>query len=75
MDAVTRQPLRTRGHFDAAHAHVSTYALVGPAYFIFFSEIMAGAAVIFIFVAVLIPEATHVRLDAPGEGEPDSVPA
>jgi proton-dependent oligopeptide transporter, POT family len=75
MDAVTRKPLVTRGSFDAAHATVSTYALVGPAYFIFFSEIMAGAAVIFIFVAVFIPEATYVRLDAPGEGEADSIPA
>jgi len=75
MDAVTRKPLVTRGSFDAAKATVSTYALVGPAYFIFFSEIMAGAAVIFIFVAVLIPEATFVRLDAPGEDEANSMPA
>jgi POT family proton-dependent oligopeptide transporter len=75
MDAVSRQPLHTRGSFDAAQAKVSTYALVGPGYFIFFAEIMAGAAVIFIFVAVLIPEATHVRLDAAGEGQADSVPA
>jgi POT family proton-dependent oligopeptide transporter len=75
MDAVTRKPLVTRGSFDAAKATVSTYALVGPAYFIFFSEIMAGAAVIFIFVAVLIPEATFVRLDAPGEDQADSMPA
>jgi len=75
MDAVTRKPLVTRGSFDAAKATVSTYALVGPAYFMFFCEIMAGVAVIFIVVAMLIPEATFVRRGAPGEDEADSVPA
>jgi proton-dependent oligopeptide transporter, POT family len=64
MDAVTRRPLGTRGSFDAEKAQVSTYALVGPEYFTFFAKILAGVAVVFIFVASLLREATHVRKDA-----------
>jgi POT family proton-dependent oligopeptide transporter len=75
MDAVTRKPLVTSGQFDAAKATVSTYTLVGPAYFLFFAEIMAGAAVLFVFVAAFLPEATYVRADAAGEDERASVPA
>jgi POT family proton-dependent oligopeptide transporter len=70
MDAVTRKPLETRGDFDAARARVSTYALVGPGYFTFFAAIMAAVAVLFVFVAALVPEVTYVR----GEEE-GSVPA
>ncbi len=67
MDAVTRAPLATRGSFDAARAQVSTYALVGPDYFTFFAKIMGVAALIFVVVAALVPEVTHVR-QAEGAG-------
>ena len=67
MDAVTRKPLTTRGVFDAAHAKVSTYALVGPAYFLFFAGIMAAVAIVFVVVAALVPETTHLR-EAPRDG-------
>jgi POT family proton-dependent oligopeptide transporter len=75
MDAVTRKPLVTSGQFDAAKATASTYTLVGPAYFLFFAQIMAGAAVLFVFVAAFLPEATYVRADVAGEDERASVPA
>jgi POT family proton-dependent oligopeptide transporter len=66
MDAVTRQALRTRGTFDPAAATVSTYALVGPSYFRFFAAVLAGTAVVFVLVAVMVREATHVRRDTEG---------
>jgi len=43
---------------------VSTYALVGPVYFLFFAALMGGMAVLFIFFAVSIKERTFVRDDA-----------
>lgn len=61
MDAATREPLATRGAFDAVTARVSTYALVGPAYFLFFAATMAAAATVFVLVSALLPETTYVR--------------
>jgi uncharacterized membrane protein len=34
---------------------------VGPEYFNFFAEVMAGVSVLFIFVAMFYREKTHVR--------------
>lgn len=65
MDAVTRKPIATRGSFDAGKAKVSTYALVGPAYFLFFSAIMAVVGVLFVVVAYFLREQTYVRKDEP----------
>jgi POT family proton-dependent oligopeptide transporter len=61
MDAVTRKPLSSTGTFEPATATVSTYALVGPVYFIFFAVILGVLAVVFVFVAVTVKETTHVR--------------
>ena len=66
MDAVTRKPVASRGSFDAAKATVSTYALVGPAYFIFFSVIMAVVGVLFVIVAYFVRETTYVRGEEQG---------
>jgi len=66
MDAVTRKPIATRGSFDAARSRVSTYALVGPAYFLFFAAIMAVVGVVFIFVAYFVREVTYVRTEENG---------
>jgi POT family proton-dependent oligopeptide transporter len=63
MDAVTRKPLVTTGSFVAASAAVSTYALVGPVYFLFFAALLAGLTVIFVFVAIAVKEVAHVRDD------------
>jgi POT family proton-dependent oligopeptide transporter len=51
----------SRGEFDARHAQVSTYALVGPAYFLFFAKLMGAAAVLFLGFASLYRERTYVR--------------
>ena len=64
LNAEDRSPTITRGTFDAGHAEVSTYALVGPAYFLFFAKLMAAGAVIFIAVAYFYRERTYVRKDA-----------
>jgi POT family proton-dependent oligopeptide transporter len=64
MDAVYRKPVATRGAFDAAHASVSTYALVGPAYFMFFAELLAVVGVGFILIARRYRERTSVRAEA-----------
>lgn len=61
LDKVYRQPLKTAGVFDSAKAEVSTYALVGPIYFLFFSALMAAAAVLYIFYAMWFKETTFVR--------------
>lgn len=61
MDKVTREPLVTRGRFDAAAADVSTYALVGPVYFLFFAALMGAAAVVFVGFAMWFRERTYVR--------------
>jgi POT family proton-dependent oligopeptide transporter len=66
MDVVDRKPIESRGAFDASKAEVSTYKLVGPQYFNFFAEVMAGMAVLFIFVALRYKEKIHVR----GQSEP-----
>jgi POT family proton-dependent oligopeptide transporter len=63
LDKVYRQPISSTGSFDAAKAEVSTYSLVGPVYFLFFSALMAGAAVLFIFYALWFKETTFVRED------------
>ncbi len=64
MDAVSQKPIATSGEFDPGHAHVSTYALVGPGYFMFFAQMLVGVAVVFVFVAAFIPETTYVRNDS-----------
>ncbi|MDP9142012.1 MAG: POT family MFS transporter [Pseudomonadota bacterium] len=61
MDATTRQPLISQGEFSAEASTVSTYALVGPMYFLFFAGVMGIAALIFVIVAVLYRERTFVR--------------
>jgi hypothetical protein len=61
MDVIRRQPVSTRGRFDAAAARVSTYALVGADYFLFFAAMMTVAAVLFIFVARKYREHSYVR--------------
>ena len=61
MDAVTRKPVATQGAFVPAGARVSTYALVGPDYFVFFAKVLGGVAVLFVLVAMLVPEAVYVR--------------
>jgi proton-dependent oligopeptide transporter, POT family len=61
MDAIDRKPVATTGSFDAAKADVSTYRLVGPQYFMFFAWLMGGMGVLFVFVASLYREKTHLR--------------
>lgn len=63
LDKVHRQPIVSSGSFDAGKAEVSTYSLVGPVYFLFFSALMAAAAVLFIFYALWFKETTFVRED------------
>jgi len=63
MDKVYRKPISSTGAFDAGKAEVSTYSLVGPVYFLFFSALMAAAAVLFIFYAMWFKETTFVRQD------------
>jgi POT family proton-dependent oligopeptide transporter len=63
MDSVDRRPVASAGRFDAAKAHVSTYKLVGPQYFHFFAAVMAAVGVVFIAVAALYKERTHLRED------------
>lgn len=63
LDKVYRQPISSSGSFDAGKAEISTYSLVGPVYFLFFSALMAGAALLFIFYALWFKENTFVRED------------
>jgi POT family proton-dependent oligopeptide transporter len=63
MDVVNRAPLKTEGALQGT-ADVSTYRLVGPNYFYFFIAVMSVMGVIFIFIAAMYKEKTHVRLDA-----------
>jgi POT family proton-dependent oligopeptide transporter len=63
MDNEHRKPVVTTGEWDAAHAEVSTYKLVGPEYFNFFAYAMAAMGVVFIFVAMAYRERTYVRAD------------
>ncbi|MDD3763081.1 MAG: MFS transporter [Nevskiales bacterium] len=69
VDAISRQPVVSSGEFDVASASVSTYALVGPMYFLFFAGVMAVASMIFVFVAIFYREKTFVRDDAEPEAE------
>jgi POT family proton-dependent oligopeptide transporter len=64
MDSVERRSIVTSGAFDAAKAKVATYRLVGPQYFNFFAMVMAGVGVLFIFVAAMYKEKTHLRTEA-----------
>ncbi len=64
LDAVDRRPVPSEGTFDASKAEVSTYKLVGPQYFNFFAMVMAGVGVLFILVAALYREKTHLRDEA-----------
>jgi len=63
MDVVERAPLKSQGEYKSSGA-VSTYWLVGPMYFYFFIVVMTIMGVIFIFVALVYKEKTHVRADA-----------
>ena len=47
--------------FACAMVEVATYRLVGPQYFNFFALVMACVGVLFIFVAMLYKEKTHLR--------------
>ncbi|MGZ3407166.1 MAG: POT-type proton-dependent oligopeptide transporter [Polyangia bacterium] len=64
MDVIERQPVASSGAFDATHAKVSTYRLVGPQYFEFFTILMTGMGVLFIFFASRYRERTHLRDEA-----------
>ncbi|HVT36126.1 MAG TPA: hypothetical protein VHE37_11090, partial [Nevskiaceae bacterium] len=65
LDKVDRRPVVSSGTYNAAKGSVSTYALVGPVYFLFFAALMGGIAVVFIAFAVRFKEKTFVREDAP----------
>ncbi|HWE27711.1 MAG TPA: MFS transporter [Polyangia bacterium] len=65
MDVIEREPVTSSGAFDAAHATVSTYRLVGPQYFEFFTMLMTGMGVLFIFFASRYRERTHLRDERP----------
>jgi proton-dependent oligopeptide transporter, POT family len=64
MDVENRKPVVSAGTFEPSHAQVSTYRLVGPEYFNFFAFAMGGVGLIFILVAALYKEKTHVRDEA-----------
>jgi POT family proton-dependent oligopeptide transporter len=64
MDAVDRKPIVSTGTFDASKATVTTYKLVGPQYFNFFAFVMGCVGVVFILVAALYKEQSHLRTDA-----------
>jgi POT family proton-dependent oligopeptide transporter len=61
LNAEDLSPTASRGKFAARPAEVSTYALVGPAYFLFFAKLMGAAAVLFVGFASLYRERTYVR--------------
>jgi POT family proton-dependent oligopeptide transporter len=61
MDVIDRKPVVSTGSFDVVAAKISTYHLVGPAYFNFFAMIMTAMGVIFVFVARRYRGKTHVR--------------
>ena len=63
MDAVDRKPLASTGTFDASKATVTTYKLVGPEYFNFFALVMSCVGLVFIVVAALYKEQSHLRQD------------
>lgn len=61
MDVVDRKAVPSQGYYVAEKSEVSTYKLVGPEYFNFFALMMAIVGLLFIVVAVLYKEQTHVR--------------
>jgi len=61
MDPVDRKPLVSTGTFDAGKSTVTTYKLVGPEYFNFFALVMACVGVVFILVAAMYKEQSHLR--------------
>jgi len=63
MDVVERAPLRTQVRYQGV-GEVATYHLVGPNYFYFFVVAMGAMGVVFVFVAAMYKEKTHVRADA-----------
>lgn len=64
MDAVDRKPVVSAGAFDA-RAEVSTYYLVGPAYFLFFIAVMCVLGLVFIVYASFYKEQDFVRTEEP----------
>lgn len=67
MDVIDRQPVGSEGEWRPGGA-VSTYHLVGPDYFLFFSGVMTVMGVLYVFVAMRYRERTYVREDAPAAG-------
>ncbi len=63
MDNIERRPVASVGNFDAKAAEVSTYKLVGPQYFNFFAIVMAAVGAVFVLIAALYKEKTHLRED------------
>ncbi len=63
IDKADRKAVVSSGGFDAAKAQVSTYALVGPMYFLFFAGLMGGIALLYIVFAMWLKEKTYVRDD------------
>ncbi len=61
MDAIHDKPVTTRGHFNAARAQVTTYALVGASYFLFFAGVMLAVALLFIGVSLFYRDRSYVR--------------
>lgn len=64
-DAIHDRPVQTRGAFNGDTARVSTYALVGANYFLFFAGVMVVVALLFIGVTRFYRERSYVR-GAPG---------
>lgn len=62
MDAIDRKPLKSSGQFNPK-AEVSTYRLVGPAYFYFFIGVMCLMGLIFIVYASFYKEQDFVRTE------------
>lgn len=63
IEKVDRKPVASEGSFDAKQGEVSTYALVGPYYFLFFAALMGGMGLLYILFAVQLKERTYVRED------------
>jgi POT family proton-dependent oligopeptide transporter len=62
MDVVWRKPVATSGAYSPdSKASVGTYKLVGPEYFNFFAGMMTVVGLLFIGVAALYKEKTHLR--------------
>ncbi len=62
MDVVNREPLVTTGSYSGGA--VSTYRLVGAAYFQFFVGVMMLMGVVYVLVAMRYRERSYVREDA-----------